>query len=115
MVEFFRKDKDEKKLNYIDLSSYEDLVGLQESKRNIRLSEIYRYEDLKKLTEYVYNKDILIIDYTPIRDDELTLRRVISELKETAKDVDGDVVSLGGSYLLITSDGIKIDRNKIKF
>ncbi|MCI4434980.1 MAG: cell division protein SepF, partial [Thermoplasmata archaeon] len=54
------------------------------------------------------------LDYTPLADDELTLRRVISELKETAKDIDGDVISLGGNYLLITPNGIKIDRNKIR-
>ncbi|MEM0485909.1 MAG: cell division protein SepF, partial [Thermoplasmata archaeon] len=64
--------------------------------------------------EFVYNGDILILDYTPISEDELTLRRVISELKNVVKDVDGDVVSLGKNYLFVTPNGIKIDRNKIR-
>ncbi len=114
MVDFFKKGDSEKTRNYIDLSEFENLGELGESGKNIRLAEIFRYEDLRQLSEFVYNGDILLIDYTPIAEDELTLRRIISDLKETAKDVDGDVVSLGGKYLLVTSEGIKIDRNKIK-
>lgn len=114
MVDLLRKGSSDKAMNYIDLSIYENTGELGESKKNIRFGEIYRYEDLKNFTEFVYNGDILVLDYTPLAEDELTLRRVISELKETARDVDGDVVSLGGSYLLVTSDGIKIDRNKIR-
>ncbi|MGB9815543.1 MAG: cell division protein SepF [Thermoplasmata archaeon] len=114
MVDFLKRGGQEKAMNYIDLSIYENTGELQDNKKNIRFGEIYRYEDLKDFTEFVYNGDILVLDYTPLAEDELTLRRVISELKETARDVDGDVVSLGGNYLLVTSDGIKIDRNKIR-
>jgi SepF-like predicted cell division protein (DUF552 family) len=114
MVDFLRRGTSEKAMNYIDLSIYENTDELKDNKKNIRFGEIYRYEDLRNFTEFVYNGDIVVLDYTPLADDELTLRRVISELKETAKDVDGDVVSLGGNYLLITPNGIKIDRNKIR-
>jgi len=114
MVDFLRRGTSEKAMNYIDLSIYENTDELKDNKKNIRFGEIYRYEDLMNFTEFVYNGDIVVLDYTPLADDELTLRRVISELKETAKDVDGDVVSLGKNYLLITPNGIKIDRNKIR-
>ncbi len=41
-------------------------------------------------------------------------QRIISELKNVAKDVDGDVVAIGKNYLFVTPSGIKIDRNKIR-
>jgi len=80
----------------------------------VRVAEIYRYEDLRHLSDFVYNGDILILDYTSIANDDLTLRRIISELKSIAKDVGGDVAGIGKNYLMITPSGIKISRKKIR-
>ncbi|MDP8011237.1 MAG: cell division protein SepF [Thermoplasmata archaeon] len=99
---------------YLDLNDYEPSIELGSTGPVVRVGEVFRYEDLKDLTEYVYNGDILILDYTALADDELTMRRIINELKSVAKDVDGDVVAIGKNYLFITPSGIKIDRNKIR-
>ncbi len=99
---------------YLDLNEYEGGIELGSGGPMVRIGEIYRYEEVKDFSEYVYNGDILILDYTPISEDELTLRRIISELKNVAKDVDGDVVAIGKNYLFVTPSGIKIDRNKIR-
>ncbi|MEM4171194.1 MAG: cell division protein SepF [Thermoplasmata archaeon] len=99
---------------FLDLNEYEGGLELSSGGPMVRIGEIYRYEEVKNFSEFVYNGDILILDYTPISEDELTLRRVISELKNVVKDVDGDVVSLGKNYLFVTPNGIKIDRNKIR-
>ncbi len=99
---------------YIDLNEYEAGTEAGTGYQMVRVAEIFKYEELNDLEQYVYNGDILIIDYTAIADDELTLRRITAELKNVAKDVDGDVVALGKQYLFVTPSGIKIDRNKIR-
>jgi len=46
--------------------------------------------------------------------DELQLKRIMSELKRSASETNGDVVSFGGKYILVTPRGVKIQREKIK-
>jgi len=99
---------------YLDLNEYETGFDIAATGPMVRVAEIYRYEDLRHLSDFVYNGDILILDYTSIANDDLTLRRIISELKSIAKDVGGDVAGIGKNYLMITPSGIKISRKKIR-
>ena len=80
----------------------------------IKVAEIYRYEDLSKLTSHVFNGHILVLDYTALSGDQLSMKRITNELKLVAKDVGGDVAGLGKNYFIITPSGTKVDRNKIK-
>ncbi len=99
---------------YIDLNEYDTGLEAQASGPVVRVAEVYRYEDVRKLSDIVYNGDILMIDYSSIANDDLTLRRIISELKSIAKDVNGDVAGVGKNLLVLTPTGIKISRKKIK-
>ena len=99
---------------YIDLNEYDSGVEAKASGPVVRVAEVYRYEDIRRLSDIVYNGDILIIDYSSIANDDLTLRRIISELKSIAKDVNGDVAGIGKNYLIITPNGMRIARKKIK-
>jgi len=99
---------------YIDLNEYDTGVEQTATGPLVRIAEIYRYEDLRHLSDYVYNGDILLLDYTSIANDDLTLRRIISELKSIAKDVNGDVVGIGKNFLIVTPTGIKVSRKKIR-
>lgn len=108
-----KKTENEPK-RFIDLNNYDFGEDTHSSGPTIRIAEVYRYEDISPLTNYVFNGDILIIDYTSIANDELTLRRIINELKRVAKDVNGDVAGVGRNFLLVTPSGIKISRKKIR-
>jgi hypothetical protein len=103
--------------DYLDLGemSFEDERALgNPAKATVKVAEIYRYEDLADLANHVYNGNILVLDYSSISGDELTLKRVTADLKSVAKDTNGDVAALGKNFLMATPNGIKIDRNKIK-
>jgi SepF-like predicted cell division protein (DUF552 family) len=103
--------------DYIDLGikAFEGEEGALEGITGlVRLAELYRYEDLSHLTTHVYNGNILLIDYTTIANDELTLRRIVNELKSVARDTHGDVAGIGKNMLIVTPQGIKVDRNKLK-
>mgnify|MGYP005622888893 CR=1 FL=1 len=101
--------------SYIDLSemSFEGEADL-EAQIHVKVGEIYRYEDLSNMTSHVYNGSILILDITSIANDDLTLRRVTTELKSVVRDVNGDVAGVGKNLLMLTPTGVKIDRNKIR-
>lgn len=110
-----REDEIVETESYIDLSemSFEGETDL-EAQVHVKVGEIYRYEDLANMTSHVYNGSILVLDITSIANDDLTLRRVTSELKNVVRDVNGDVAGVGKNLLMLTPTGVKIDRNKIR-
>lgn len=103
---------------YIDLTDmvFEDegLMGPEGAQTVVKVGELFRYEDLSQLTNEVYNGNIVIVDYTSVANDDLTMKRITAELKNVARDVDGDVAGIGKNLLMVTPKLIKIDRNKIK-
>jgi len=103
---------------YVDLteSVFEDenLMGPEGAQTVVKVGELFRYEDLSLLTNEVYNGNIVVVDYTSIANDDLTMKRITAELKNVARDVDGDVAGVGKNLLMVTPRAVKIDRNKIK-
>ncbi len=105
-----------KEEQYIDLGemTFEDEALGVHAGSTVRVAEIYRFEDLKNLTKLLYEGNTVLIDYTSISNDDLALRRIVSELQSVAEDTNGDVAGVGKNLLLVTSNGQKIDRNKIR-
>ncbi len=100
---------------YIDLGQLTFDEGSPLSgKGMVKIAEIYRYEDVSAVTQPVYNGNILLIDYSAIANDSLTLKRITNELKSVARDTNGDVAAIGRNFIVIAPNGIKIDRQKIK-
>lgn len=103
--------------HYIDLGEMvfeDDLGAVTGAKSLIKVAEVFRYEDVSDLTNHLYNGNILIIDYTSIMGDELTLKRITNDLKIATADINGDVAAIGKNFIIATPQGIKIDRTKIK-
>lgn len=103
--------------HYIDLGEMlfeDDLGAITGAKSVIKVAELYKYDDLSNLTTHLYNGNIVIIDYTAIGSDQLTLKRITAELKIATSDINGDVAALGKNFIIATPQGIKIDRTKIK-
>lgn len=101
---------------YLDLGAMhfadENLGGHQGA--SIKVAEIYRFEDLKNLTKHLYDGHTILIDYSAIANDELALRRISAELQSVAADVKGDVAGVGKNLIIVTSNGLAVDRNKIR-
>jgi SepF-like predicted cell division protein (DUF552 family) len=101
---------------YIDLGemTFDEAVTSAPGGMSVKVAELHRYEDLSDLTRLVYNGNILILDFTPIANDSLTLRRVTNELRSVTRDVGGDLAGINKNFLIITPEGIVVDRTKIK-
>ena len=99
---------------YIDLGElvFEEEQG--EDKPSVKIAEVYRYEDVNDLTKLIYGGHTLLIDYSSIANDELSLKRMTNEFKAISRDINGDVVAIGHNMLIITPAGMKVDRQKLK-
>jgi SepF-like predicted cell division protein (DUF552 family) len=101
--------------DYIDLTEYavpENGAGAANS--YVRVAEIHRIEDIREFSTYVFDGNILILDFKPVMGDEILLRRVTNELRKLAQDVGGDIAGLGEHSIILTPAGVKIDRRKLK-
>jgi SepF-like predicted cell division protein (DUF552 family) len=101
---------------YIDLEKYVDTTQDKNVSASMRvgIGEIQRYEDIKKFSDYVYSGNVLILDFTPISDEEVILKRITNELHRIADDMGGDIAGIGNNLMIISPGGVKIDRRKIR-
>ncbi len=100
---------------YIDLGELMEEGGIEvEADVMIKVAEIHRYEDVRNITDIVYDGNILLIDIDAIAGNQEAMNRVQSELKAVANDVTGDVAALSNNFLAVTPSGIAVDRKKIR-
>jgi SepF-like predicted cell division protein (DUF552 family) len=101
--------------SFLDLGT----MGFEEeggagTRGSIRLAEVLRYDDIRAASKLAYQGDIVIIDYTSIANDQNTIRRMSIDLKNVAKDVNGDVAGIAKNLIALTPAGVRIDRQKIR-
>ena len=100
---------------YIDLEKYVESQDQPTGARmNIRVGEIQRYEDLKDFTDYVYGGNILILDFSPIADEEVILKRITNDLKRMAKETNGDIAGIGNNLMIVAPSDVKVERRKLR-
>ena len=101
---------------YVDLEKYVETKTSETSSAtmHVAVGEIQRYEDIKEISNYVYGGNVLILDFSPISDEEVILKRITNELKKMAKDIDGDIAGIGNNLMIISPSGVKVDRRKIR-
>jgi len=102
--------------DFIDLEEYADGAQVFDGTAHmfVRVAEIHKYEDLRAYANYVYQGNMLLLDFAPIAQDEIILRRVTGDLKKLVTDINGDIAGLGKTMLIVAPTGVKIDRQKQK-
>lgn len=100
--------------DYIDLSEYAATHSGTEggATTNIRVAELKQLDDLRHYASYLYDGNVLVLDFRPVQDDEVLLRRLTNELRKIATDTGGDIAGLGDHHIIVTPAGIKVDRRK---
>lgn len=101
--------------DYIDLSDYaaSEKTGDGGAATYIRVAELKALDDLKHFSSYLYDGNVLILDFRPVQGDEVLLRRLTNELRKMAQDTGGDIAGLGEHHIIVTPTGIKVDRRKV--
>jgi len=101
---------------YIDLDKYVESTSDKtvSAKMHVRIGEIQRYEDLKEFTDYVYGGNVLLLDFSPISEEEVILKRITNDLKKLADEINGDIAGIGNNMMIISPSDVKIDRRKLR-
>ncbi len=97
----------------IDLSKYEEVLEDEPAETYVKIAEVSNINQVSQLKQEIYNGNILIVDISNIRGDDLLRDRVLKELKDVVIDVHGDIAGVKGSTVIVTPTGIKIDRSKL--
>lgn len=102
--------------DYIDLEEYTEDSELfdQTASMMVRVAELTKYDDLRDCANYVYQGNLLLLDFSSIAGDDIILRRVTSDLKKLVSDINGDIAGLGKTMMIIAPTGVKIDRRKMR-
>jgi SepF-like predicted cell division protein (DUF552 family) len=100
---------------FIDLGEYSKKRAVGRSRGiEIKVAEIDSFENIRELSNYVYDGNILILDFTPIMNDDLSLKRIVTELKRLVEDIDGDLAGISKNLLLVAPKSVRIDRKKLR-
>jgi Uncharacterized conserved protein len=97
----------------IDLSKYEEVLEEEPAETYVKIADVSNLNQISSLKQEIYNGNILMIDISSIRGDDLMRDRILKELKDVVVDVHGDIAGVKGNTVIVTPTGIKIDRSKI--
>lgn len=101
--------------DYMDL----DLEAFEEAEIGapamfVKIAQISDIKESPRIKDEVYNANIVIVDISRLKMDKVMYERVLKDLKEVARDVNGDIAGLGDQhYVIITPNSVKISRDKI--
>jgi hypothetical protein len=100
--------------NFVDLTDYSaDITAAPaEGGMYIKIAEITDYNQLRDVTNFVYDRNVLILKVGAIADDEEAMKRVTRDLKQLSYDINGDVAGIGSDIVIVTPSGVKVDRRK---
>ena len=101
--------------SYIDLEKMEGSEDqLKSARMHVRMGEVQRYEDIKEFTDYVYGGNVLILDFSPIAEEEVILKRITNDLKKLTEEINGDIAGIGKNLMIVSPSDVKIDRHKLR-
>ena len=95
----------------LDLDDFESVAS--EAAMQVHIAEIDGQPDVIDIKDAVYDGDLVIADITRLRTQDSTVEHVIDELRQVAREVDGDIVQKGDDQLIVTPTGVKISREKL--
>lgn len=98
--------------DYVELD-LDDVAADAEPKMQLHIAEIDGQEDVIAIKDAVYDGDLVLADITRLRTDDPQIDHALEELRETAKEVGGDIVKKGDDQILITPTGVGIAREKL--
>ena len=98
--------------DYVELD-IDDVAAETEARIQVHIAEIDGQEDVIAIKDAVYDGDLVVADITRLRTKDRTTEHVIDELRQTAKEVGGDIVQKGDDQLIVTPGGIAISREKL--
>lgn len=99
--------------DYQEIDAGDLSVGAPEAAMEVHVAEIDGQQDVIAIKDAVYDGDLVIADITRLRTEDRTVEHIVDELRQVAREVDGDIVQKGDDQLIVTPAGVKISREKL--
>ena len=94
---------------FVDLTAM-PLAIPEDTDARVKIMEIRTFENIATAADLAYKGNILFIRCAlPDENRESSMKTITSELKTIAKDCGGDMVIIGDSLILLTTNGVRID------
>ncbi|MFC7166774.1 cell division protein SepF [Halospeciosus flavus] len=99
--------------DYVELDVEDFDTTSAEANMQVHIAEIDGQEDVIAIKDAVYDGDIVIADITRLRTQDRTVEHVTDELRQVAREVDGDIIQKGDDQIIIVPTGVAISREKL--
>ncbi|MFB6112320.1 MAG: cell division protein SepF [Halobacteriaceae archaeon] len=99
--------------DYVSVDAEDLDTAAAEAAMQLHVAEIDGQQDVIAIKDAVYDGDVVIADITRLRTEDSTTEHIVDELRQVAKEVDGDIVQKGDDQIIVTPTGVKISRKKL--
>lgn len=99
--------------DYVELDLDDVQTAAGSTGITVHIAEIADQQDVIAIKDAVYDGDLVIADITRHSTSDSTVERITDDLRQVAREVDGDIVQKGDDQLIITPTGIDISRQKL--
>jgi SepF-like predicted cell division protein (DUF552 family) len=98
--------------DYVEID-FGDVVENGEAAMQVHIAEVADKEDIIDIKDAVYDGDVVVADITRHSTSDSTVEHIIDELRQVARETDGDIVQKGDDQLIVTPTGVKVSREKL--
>ncbi|MFB6080326.1 MAG: cell division protein SepF [Haloferacaceae archaeon] len=99
--------------DYVEIDLDDTDTARGEAGVTVHLAEISEQQDVIPIKDAVYDGDIVVADITRLRVNDSTVEHIIDDLRQVAREVDGDIVQKGDDQLIIVPTGMTVAREKL--
>jgi len=99
--------------DYVELSADDLATDDVDATMQVRIAQIDDKSDVIDIKDEVYDGNIVIADITRHTTQDRTMEHITDELKQVAKEVQGDIVQKDEDQLIITPTGVGISRERL--
>ncbi|KAB1186805.1 MULTISPECIES: cell division protein SepF [Haloferax] len=80
---------------------------------SVHIADIGGQQDVIAIKDAVYDGDMVIADITRHTTSDSTMEHIIDDLRQVAREVDGDIVQKGDDQIIITPTNVSVARSKL--
>jgi SepF-like predicted cell division protein (DUF552 family) len=99
--------------DYVELSLDDADTARADAGMSVHFAEISEQRDSMGIKDAVLDGNLVIADITRMSPSDSVVDRVLEDLRQVAREVDGDVVVKENDQVIVTPKGVKISREKL--
>ncbi|MEF8855947.1 MAG: cell division protein SepF [Haloplanus sp.] len=99
--------------DYVELNLDDFDTARAEASMQVQFAEISEQRDAMAVKDAVYDGNLVIADITRMSPSDSVVDRIQEDLRQVAREVDGDVVQRGEDQMIVAPTGVRISREKL--